>query len=74
MTGPRLTEWLLRAVGQAPDVADREDGGMIVVCAWCGLSRVGGVWRALAPVRDARRTSHGICPRCFAAVHGEGTS
>ena len=45
-------------------------GRLIVVCAWCGKFRVGASWVAAIAATDLERTSHGICPACFAALEG----
>jgi hypothetical protein len=50
---------------------------MLVHCAWCGRLQVGDEWLDLAAESDEsleitdsliRKSSHGICPDCFAHV------
>ncbi|HZT85113.1 MAG TPA: hypothetical protein VE984_06790 [Gaiellaceae bacterium] len=50
---------------------------MLVHCAWCGRLEVGDEWLRLDTIgsgqtriaeRIVRRSTHGICPDCFARV------
>jgi hypothetical protein len=57
-------------------VSDDADGGrqLVLRCAWCDRVRNDhGIWREVAPeelarLEDANMLTHGMCPRCFAAL------
>jgi hypothetical protein len=44
------------------------DDELVQICAWCGASQPveGGARAASSEAEDARRTTHGICDRCWA--------
>lgn len=50
---------------------------LLVRCAWCGRLQIGGEWLRLEAIGSGqmriaegvvRRSTHGICPDCFARV------
>jgi hypothetical protein len=58
----------------------RAGGTLLLHCAWCGRLEVGDEWLRLDAIGTGqtriaeqlvRRSTHGICPDCFARVSGE---
>ena len=58
----------------------RAGGAMLLRCAWCERLRVGDEWLRLDAIGSGQtriaeqvvqRSTHGICPDCFARVTGD---
>ena len=45
--------------------ADTDCMTIRVLCCYCGLERIDGVWGTASPVGEGERVSHGVCPTCY---------